>query len=302
MIVALQVPWRAETLDEVTALGLDAIQLRVGPGFPLDACRSDGETFRNEAQRAAADLKTRGLKVVALGYYRNLLEPDPDERRREIQGLRRTMAVAELFDTRIVGVFAGRHPERPIDDNLDDFVQVWRPLADEAEGLGLGLAFENCTMFKGYPVRGINLCHTPHAYRQMFERLPHPALGIELDPSHLHKQRIDSIPFVERFGERILHVHAKDHERSTELEQLYGCFDPRVSRDRLPGRGEIDFTALVAALRRVGYDGPLTLELERHMPDLAKTRRRAELRRTIELLRRLTLRSDGRRESTNARR
>ncbi len=254
-MLALHSPYDPDLLDEARRLGLEAVQLRLGQGFPVETLE--------DARRAARDLERRGLKVAALGYYRNMLAADPAERRREIEGLRRVMPMAAVFGTDLIGVFAGRDPERTIDDNLPAYARVWRPLAEEAADLGLRLAFENCTMFKGYPVRGINLCHTPYAYQRMFELVPAPNLGIELDPSHLFKQRIDPVGFVRRFAGRIFHFHAKDHELLPAELVLHGSFDPRTSRDRLPGEGEIDFAALLEALAAAGYRGDVTLEVER---------------------------------------
>ena len=282
MELAIQTPWDPERLDEAARLGLRAIQLRVGPGFPIAL---DDDSLA-DARRAATDLRDRGLRVVALGYYRNLLAPDPAEREREIAGLRQVLRMAPLFGTDLIGVFAGRDPEKTVDDNLPAFVRVWGPLAEEASGLGLRLAFENCTMFKGYPVRGINLCHTPYAYARMFDLLPSESLGIELDPSHLHKQRIDSLAFVRQFADRIFHVHAKDHERLEDLVQLHGSFAPETSRDRLPGQGEIDFPSFFRVLAECGYRGDVTLEVERgSLVEIGATRESA-LRQCIEFLRR----------------
>lgn len=261
--LAMQVPFTAEALDRIAALELDAIQLRIGPGYPIATGHPDDGLA--EAEAAATELQRRGLRVVALGYYRNMLEPDVDARRREIDGLRHVMAMAPVFGTDLIGVFAGRLPDASIDDNLPLFEEVWRPLAERAAELGLRLAFENCTMFKGYPVRGINISHTPYALQRMFEAVDTPCLGIELDPSHLIKQRIDVLSFVDAFAERIFHLHAKDHRRDAELEQLHGCFDPRVSYDVLPGLGEVDFPALLARLAEHGYHGDVTLEVERGM-------------------------------------
>ncbi len=270
-------PYQPERLDEARRLGLGAIQLRLGPGFPI--------VDLEEARRATEDLDGRGLRVAALGYYRNLLAPDPAERDQDIAGLRRVMRMAAVFGADLIGVFAGRDPERTIDDNLPAFAEVWRPLAEEAADLGLRLAFENCTMFKGYPVRGINLCHTPYAYQRMFELLDLPNLGIELDPSHLWKQRLDPAAFVRRFGGRIFHLHAKDHQLLPDELALHGSFDPRTSRDRLPGEGEIDFAALFAALAAAGYRGDVTLEVEAGMVPEDPEERLQAMARAVEYLR-----------------
>ncbi len=282
-MLTLHAPYAPEWLDKAQRLGLEAIQLRIGEGFPLWG--NDSAEILDNAHQAAEDLERRGLKVANLGYYRNMLAADPAERRREVEGLRWVMPLAEIFDTDLIGVFAGRDPELTIDDNLPAFSEVWRPLAEEAADFGLRLAFENCTMFKGYPVRGINLCHTPYAYQRMFEQVPAPNLGIELDPSHLLKQRIDPVAFVHRFGERIFHLHAKDHQHLPAELELHGSFDPRTSRDRLPGEGEIDFPALFQGLAETGYRGDVTLEVERQALPEDQTQQLLAMSRAVDYLR-----------------
>lgn len=259
MRLGLQIPYDEKHLALLRELGLSDVQLRVGPGFPIET----GDAELRDARVAAERLAEQGIRVVALGFYRNLLATDVAEREDDLERLRNVMRMAPLFGTDIIGVFAGRDPEKSIEDNIPRFVEVWEPLAREAENHGLGLAFENCTMFRGYPIRGINFSHTPHAYDLMFDALDSPALGVEFDPSHLMKQFLDPIRFLRRFGDRILHVHAKDHEVLPEEMERHGRFDVRGSRDRFPGRGETDFAAIFEALRGIHYRGDITIEGER---------------------------------------
>ncbi len=256
--LGIHAPYDRNHLDRISRLGLSRIQLRLGPGFPLTTDRLD----HGEAKRATDNLAQRGITVASLGCYRNLLSADAAEARSEQERLRRVMRLAAVFEAPVIGVFAGRDPDRSVDENLPTFARVWGPLAAEAEDLGLTLAFENCTMLRGDPPRSINIAHTPWALERMFDALPSPALGLELDPSHLVRQQIDVGRFVERFGGHVRHVHAKDHEHLDERRQRHGILDPRASRDRLPGCGEVDFPALFRALAAVGYRGDVTLEVE----------------------------------------
>ena len=280
MRLAIQCPYQQRALDEVTSLGLSWIQLRVGPGFPI----STEDPGLDAARRAAEDLARRGIRVAALGCYRNLLSANLPEQRKERARLGLVLRMARRFGSDLVGVFAGRDPQRSVADNLRLFTRVWGPLAAEAEELGVRLAFENCTMLRGDPPRSINLATTPYIFEQMFARLPSPALGLELDPSHLAKQWIDPCAVVRRFAGRIVHVHAKDHETLAMPLAEHGRFDPRTSRDRLPGRGEIDFPAFLGALKEANYAGTVTLEPEHGCdlpPGISPSARQAALTAAI---------------------
>ena len=71
--------------------GSAAIQLRLGEGFPLwQAIRDSPAGSPREVRRAARDLERRGLRVAALGYYRNMLASDPAERQKIVEALRQT--------------------------------------------------------------------------------------------------------------------------------------------------------------------------------------------------------------------
>ena len=281
MRLSYLIPYKPESLERLAAIGLSAIQLRLGPEFPI----SLNDPEMEEAKRAAEDLRVRGIRVDALGLYRNHLDARAECREEESARLRMVMKMAPLFGTDTIGVFAGRDPEKSIEDSIADFREVWTPLAQEAEDRGLRLAFENCPMFRGYPVRGINLAHCPAAYELMFEAVPSPALGIEFDPSHCLKQRIDPLRFLQQFPGRTFHVHAKDHEVDEEKLQRYGCFDVRMSGDRFPGLGKVDFKGMFEELRRQGFDGSVTIEAEREPTVTDEESRRAALRKSVGHLR-----------------
>ena len=214
-----------------------------------------------------------------------MLEPDADARRREAARLRRVMRLAEVFGASVIGVFAGKDPEQSIEASMDDFAATWTPLVAEAADRGVVLAIENCPMFRGHRLWSINLAHTPWAYERIFERIDAPALGIELDPSHLVKQWLDVDAFVERFAARVVHVHAKDHERLPAALAAHGRFDLRASRDRFPGRGEVDFADLFARLQGHGYDGWITVEAEREPDAVDEASREALLGEAVAHLR-----------------
>ncbi|MCB2154548.1 sugar phosphate isomerase/epimerase [bacterium] len=281
MRLGLQIPHDRKNHELLKALGLSCIQLRIGPGFPIETADPNLE----EARRTADAFKAEGIQVLAMGFYRNMLATDDTLREDETARLRNVMRMAPLFGTDIIGVFAGRDPDKSIEDNIPAFVNIWKPLAQEAEDLGVKLAFENCTMFRGYPIRGINMSHTPHSYDLMFEALDSPALGIEFDSSHLMKQFLDPAKFLRRFPDRIFHMHAKDHEVLPEQLELHGRFDVRASRDRYPGRGQTDFAGIFQALAEIGYCGDVSIEGERDPDANTEEEIVAGLRASVQMLR-----------------
>ena len=98
--------------------------------------------------------------------------------------------------------------------------------------------------------------------------------GFNYDPSHFAYQGVDYIEFVRRFGERIFNVHVKDvwwSDRPTAIGVFGGHTDfgtdERYWDFRSPGRGKVDFEALIRVLNHANYRGPLTVEWEDPMMD-----------------------------------
>lgn len=284
MHLSILTPFVPERLERAEDLAIRRIQLRIGPGFPI----STEEPSLDEAKRAADALEERGFTVAAIGFYRNMIEPDAGLRALESARLYNVLRMAaEVFHVKVVSVFAGRHPELGVEENMPLLREVWTPLVHAAEERGLRLAMENCSMYRGYPVKGINVSHTPDAYGRIFEAIPSTALGIEFDPSHCVKERIDALRMLRDFAPCLYSFHAKDHRRDPELEYRHGCYDPRVSTDRFPGFGEVDFSALIGELHRIGYDGEVILEAERDPDFTTEPRIREGLRASAGLLRAL---------------
>ena len=97
----------------------------------------------------------------------------------------------------------------------------------------------------------------------------HPAFGFNYDPSHFGYQGVDYVKFIDRFADKIFHVHMKDVGWS-DVPVEAGVFgghtefgDPRRFWDfRSIGRGDIDFNKIIRALNRISYHGPLSVEWE----------------------------------------
>jgi sugar phosphate isomerase/epimerase len=96
----------------------------------------------------------------------------------------------------------------------------------------------------------------------------HSAFGFNFDPSHFIHQLFDPTAFIERFPDRIFHVHIKDSKvklngRTSILGSHLQFGDPRRGWDFVsPGRGDMNLEAIIRVLNRVGYSGPLSVEWE----------------------------------------
>lgn len=217
-----------------------------------------------DAVRAAC--RRHGVALSGLGYYPNPLDPDPAVAAAATGHLARVIDAAALLGLDRVNTFVGRDWRRTVDDNWPRFLDTWRPLVARAEERGVRIGIENCPMLftrDEWP-GGKNLLTTPAIWRRAFADIGSPAFGLNYDPSHLVLQGIDPIAPLAEFAGRIFHVHAKDVRLDRQAIADVGRFDfpNRWHQPRIPGRGEIDWGRFMGELGRVGYAGPVCIEVE----------------------------------------
>jgi sugar phosphate isomerase/epimerase len=211
-------------------------------------------------------LAESGVAASALGYYPNVLSPDPRESEATIEHLRRVIVAAQLLDIGLVNTFIGRDWTRSLLENWSRFREVWPPLIRFAEERGVRIAIENCPMLftaDEWP-GGKNLAVSPAIWKQMFEEIPSDSFGLNYDPSHMIWQHMDPIQPLRDFAAKIFHVHAKDARiNRRKLNEVGILAHPLEYHDpRLPGLGEVDWSAFFAALMETRSDVSVAIEME----------------------------------------
>ncbi|NDC63239.1 MAG: sugar phosphate isomerase/epimerase [Planctomycetia bacterium] len=208
----------------------------------------------------------QGVTISGLGFYPNMLDPDPAVSRAAVTHFRAVLAAAPLLGVATVNGFVGRDWTRTVDENWPRFLETWRPIVRHAEENGVRIGIENCPMLftrDEWP-GGKNLFTTPAIWRRAFADLGSASFGLNYDPSHLVLQDMDPVAPLAEFRDRLFHVHAKDVRIDRAALAEVGRFDfpLRWHQPRIPGHGEIDWGRFIGELRRVGYDGPVCIEVE----------------------------------------
>jgi sugar phosphate isomerase/epimerase len=210
--------------------------------------------------------RRHGVSISGLGYYPNMLDPDPRVSAPAIEHFGRVMSAAAKLGLGTVNGFVGRDWRRSVDDNWPQFLAVWRPLIRLAEEHGVRIGIENCPMLFTHDEwpGGKNLLTSPAIWRRAFADIESPSFGLNYDPSHFVLQDMDPIAPLAEFRERLVHMHAKDVRIDRQALAQHGRFDvpARWHQPRIPGFGEIDWGRYMAEVMRVGYDGPLCIEVE----------------------------------------
>jgi sugar phosphate isomerase/epimerase len=143
---------------------------------------------------------------------------------------------------------------------FDDFRTRWNPILDACREAGVKFALE---------VHPGQIAFDLYSAERALEAVDgREEFGFLFDPSHFHWQGLDPVEFLRHFPERIYHVHIKDAAltldgRASVLNSYLPYGDPRRGWDfRAPGRGGIDWEAVIRALNEIGYEGPLTVEFK----------------------------------------
>jgi len=130
-------------------------------------------------------------------------------------------------------------------DKLKDAIQAWarklKPSVEKAEELGITIGLEN---------HSGSLINSPDTQKRVLDLLPSKNFGIALAPYHLPQDAKGIGKLIQHLGKRLVHFQAWEHGM--------GCHKKLPKNQelmQLPGRGKLDFTPIVASLKKIQYSG-----------------------------------------------
>ncbi len=193
---------------------------------------------------------------------RGMASPDAAERDAAVDHFREMVDVALELGTQMVNTVSPnafnltlpRITEKPLaqqwgaelptgrdwEANWKDYVEVTARCCEICDSAGVRYALE------------------PHPYRwvrnaasmmRLVDHVQSPSLGMNFDPSHLFPAGEISEQVVYELGDRLFHAHFSDNDGQTNAHWR-------------PGKGKIDWTAVMAAMQDIGFDGVISIELE----------------------------------------
>jgi sugar phosphate isomerase/epimerase len=236
----------ATVMAAARAAGFDAVQYNMacsGLAAMPDALTGAQAAAVAEAARAA------GVTVAAVSGTYNMIHPDPAVRAAGLRRLGVLIDHAAVMGTGMVTLCTGtRDAEDQWRHHADNgSPEAWRDLRVEME--------KACALAEARGVRlGVepelaNVVDGARAARRLLDEVASPALVIVLDPANLfevadaaeRRRLVDEA--VDLLGGRIAMAHAKDRHAD--------------GRFATAGKGVIDFSHFLHALRGAGFDGDL---------------------------------------------
>ncbi len=248
-----------------------AAQIRLAPGASVaeraaalaEAGFEAAELHTDAADRVAEyrqALRGAGLPALSMcpaGSDLDLVADEYSQRRRvertrSILDACQELGVRTLISVPVRGPLpAGVAPE----DEIDSYVRALELLAPHAEASGASIAVEPLNRYETH------LVNTLADAAAIAARVQSPGVRILADVFHMNIEEDDLGASIRAAGAWIAHVHLADNQRAQ------------------PGAGTLDFGAVFAALRGVGYAGSAALECRlRGEPAAALRRSAAHLR------------------------
>jgi sugar phosphate isomerase/epimerase len=272
-----------ETLDYVSDLGLEAIELGTGcwPGDRL--CHPDellGNASRMRAFRKAID--SRGLIISALSCHGNPIHPQARIAKRDHAVFEKTLRLAGKLGVETVVNFSGcpgasgsaKDPAWIIAPWPPEFaamlewqwkervVPYWKDAAKIARRAGVRVAIEMHPNFVAY---------NPETMLRMRD-IASGTIGCNFDPSHMFWQGVDPAVAIRELGDCIYHCHAKDCRIDARNTALNGVLDAKgytreaerswIFRTVGWGNDALTWKEILSSLRLAGYDHVLSIEHE----------------------------------------
>ena len=229
--------------------------------FSITFWQTLGDTdLKHLADEVKEALTGTGVVISTLGIFGNpLMGADTDKKTRE--GWSRLIDACPMFGCDIVSGFAGRVTNKPIDESMNRYKEVFEPLGKQAKDKGVRLAFENCDMGSTWQTGEWNIAQYPAAWELMFNALPMDNIGLEWEPCHQMVKLIDPMPQLRKWVKKIFHVHGKDATVKWDVIREYGVTGPKQwAFHRTPGFGDSNWTDIISELRQNGYKGSIDIE------------------------------------------
>jgi len=216
------------TLEEIRLIGYDSVELCLEHPGSLPGMMNEVRI-----RRVAKMLEEIELALSSVSYHGDGSAPEDRERK-----LLAAVDIARGLGASVLVMNAGaKDPARPDDDAVA--AARLGGLLEKAEKHGIDVAVE--------PEPGL-LIGSSADFERVARKLGSPRLKLNLDVGHAYLTDPDVAQTIRRLAGSIVHTH---------IEDIAG----RVHKHLLPGEGEMDLRAIIAALRDSGFGGYLTIDL-----------------------------------------
>ncbi len=240
------------------AVKLDIDGLEWYAGFLEMADESNWKRFRSEVE-------ANGKSIPMMCCSPDFTHPDAAFREKEIEKQKRWIDMTYALGGSYCRVLSGqKRPELSIEEGVKlaaDCIEECLPYAQEHD---VTLIIENHYKddFWQYP----EFAQKMDVFCKLVDRIHHPYFGVNYDPSNTYLAGEDPIQLLKRVSDRVVTMHASDRfllygtlEDLRNEEGGAAGYAKRLSHGEI-GKGLNDYDAIFTELKRVGFNGWISIE------------------------------------------
>jgi len=246
-----------ETIARIAALGYGGLELLadVPHAWPAGLLPERRRAIRDCLARHQLQIaNVNGFMMNAVAdprqpyWYPSWIGPDPHYRAIRREHTRRALTLAHELGSPSIQTEPGGPLEegQSWKDAAALFREEFMPCVEVAEALEVLLLVE--------PEPGL-MIETFGQYLEFVERIDSPWVGLNFDIGHAYCVGEDPQEWIAPMAPHTRHYHIEDIASS------------RVHQHMIPGRGAIDFEAVLRQIEATGYDGWVTVELYPYIDD-----------------------------------
>jgi len=246
----------AEWFQLASGLGVDGIEFYAG--FLEIQDRANWHNVRQQVDQL-------GLRVPMMCCSPDFTHPDRHFREEQIAKQRYWIDMTSVMGGQFCRVLSGqRRPELSIEHGVKLAAECILECLPYAEERGITLIIENHYKddFWEYP----EFAQKMDVFCSLVNAVQHPHFGVNYDPSNAYIAGDDPIELLKRVSHRVVTMHASDRyliegtlEDLRREESGSAGYVKRLRHGEI-GKGLNDYDAIFTELKRVGFDGWISIE------------------------------------------
>ena len=246
----------SEWIEMACSLDIDGLEWYAG--FLEMQYEKNWKVFRREVE-------DKGKQIPMLCCSPDFTHPDKKFRENEILKQKKCIDMIYELGGSYCRVLSGqRRPELSVDEGINLAVQCIEACLPYAAQKNITLILENHYKddFWEYP----EFAQKMNVFCQLVERIHQPNFGVNYDPSNAFLAGEDPIELLKRVSARVVTMHASDrYLKEGKIEDLRNEESGVAGYAKILSHGEIgkglnDYDAIFTELKKVGFDGWISIE------------------------------------------
>jgi sugar phosphate isomerase/epimerase len=240
------------------AVKLDISGIEWYAGFLEMADQTNWPKFRKQVE-------SNGKVIPMLCCSPDFTHPDKAFREKEIEKQKQWIEMTHILGGQYCRVLSGqKRPELTMEEGITYAAECIEACLPLAEKYGITLILENHYKddFWEYP----EFAQQMDVFCALVDRVHHPNFGVNYDPSNTFLAGEEPLDLLYRVSDRVVTMHASDrYLKEGTIEDLRkeegGAvgYAKRLSHGEI-GKGLNDYDAIFKELKRVGFDGWISIE------------------------------------------